>query len=148
MRNSPRLPYGSLLVAMGLVVLLAAVTAEGGRIPLTEIELGLVAGALAFTVFGVQGLISVLLEGEELQPGRRGSWLTGPLTVAIVLFSLTLFAVAVALGWGIAADWSTRTLGLLAGAGSLVLALLLVLYKEAFIGEEATFDDLEDGVPW
>jgi hypothetical protein len=26
--------------------------------------------------------------------------------------------------------------------------LLLVFYKEAFIGDEATFDDRQDGVPW
>ena len=38
--------------------------------------------------------------------------------------------------------------GVAAGAGCVFLATLLVCYKEAFLGDEARFDDREDGVPW
>lgn len=148
MRNSPRLPVAALILATLLTVVLAITTSDGDRIPLTELELGGIAAIVALAIYGVQGLISIALEGEELVPGRRGPRLTDAISVAIVIFALALFGIAVALAYGIAGDWQTRTLGLLAGGGSVIVALLLVLYKEAFIGEEACFDDREDGVPW
>lgn len=148
MRNSPKLPILSLYLAAAITVLLVITTRKGGRIPLTEIELGLVAGAVTLAVYGLQGLLSIAIEGVELVPGRRGPVLTEPLSVSIVLFSGLLFVVAVSLGWGISDDWEERTIGILAGVGSLILALLLMLYKEAFLGDEARFDDRDDGVPW
>jgi hypothetical protein len=148
MRNSPKLPILSLYLAAAITVLLVGTTSRGERVPLTEIELGLVAGAVTLAVYGLQGLISIAVEGVELVPGRRGPLLTGPLSVSIVLLSIALFVVAVALGWGIADDWEERTIGILAGLGSLILALLLMFYKEAFLGDEARFDDRDDGVPW
>jgi len=147
-RNTPKFPVLSLYLAVGITILLLFTTRKGGRFPLTEIELGLVAAAVTLAVYGLQGLISIAVEGVELIPGRRGPMLTGPLSVSIVLFSLALFAVAVALSWGIADDWAERTIGILAGVGSLLLALILMLYKEAFLGDEARFDDRNDGVPW
>ena len=39
-------------------------------------------------------------------------------------------------------------LGIAAGAGCMSLAVLLIFYKEAFLGDEARFDDREDGIPW
>lgn len=148
LRNSPKLPILALYLSAGLTILLLLSTRKGGRFPLTEIELGLVAAAVTLAIYGLEGIISIAIEGEELVPGRRGPMLTGPLSVSIVLFSLALFAVAVALGWGIADDWAERTIGILAGLGSLILALILMFYKEAFLGDEARFDDRKDGVPW
>jgi hypothetical protein len=148
MRNAWTLPAGALAITGILAVVLLIVTPEGGRTPLTEVELGLVAAVVSLGVYGAQGLLSVALEGEELRPGRHGGRLTDPISVAIVVFSIALFAIAVSLAWGIAGDWNYRRLGILAGAGSLILALLLVFYKEAFVGDEASFDNREDGVPW
>jgi len=148
MRNSPKLPILSLLLAATVTVLLVIATSEGGRIPLTEIELGLVAAVVTLAIYGLQGLISIAIEGVELTPGRRGPVLTGPLSISIVVFSLALFAVSVALSWGIAGDWGERTIGILASIGSMILALILMFYKEAFLGDEAGFDDRNDGVPW
>src|SRR5689334_7513884 len=102
MRNAPRLPLLSLYLAAGITILLLITTRHGGRFPLTEVELGLVAGALTLAVYGLQGLISIAVEGIELTPGRRAPMLTGPLSAAIVLCSIALFAVAIALSWGIA----------------------------------------------
>lgn len=148
MRNSPRLPVLSLYLAGVLAILLIVTTRAGGRIPLSEIEIGLVAGAVTLAIYGLQGVISIMVEGVELVPGRRGPVLTGPLSVSIVVFSIALFGIAITLAWGISDDWSERTIGVLAGVGSLILALLLMLYKEAFLGDEARFDDRNDGVPW
>jgi nitroreductase len=146
-RNSPLLPGVALVLAVALA--LAAISANPGQlIPLTELQLGALGGALAFAVFGVQGLISVLLEGRELRPGAAAPQLTNPLSAAIVVVSLLLFADAVFLGYGIVTGWDTARLGVAAGAGCVFLAALLIFYKEAFLGDEARFDDREDGIPW
>jgi hypothetical protein len=145
--NSPRLPIVSLILASLLAI--AAVTIDpGALLPLSELQLGAVGGALTLAVFGFQGLISVLLEGRELRPGMAPPHLTNLLSTAIVIVSLLLFGDALLLGYGIIIGWGTASLGLAAGAGCIFLATLLVCYKEAFLGDEARFDDREDGVPW
>ena len=148
MNNSPRLPIVALVLA-GLLGLAAAATIDSGHpLPLSELQLGAVAGALTLGVFGVQGLLSVLVEGRELRPGMTPPQLTNPLSAAIVLVSLLLFADALLLGYGIVMGWGITALGLAAGVGCVFLATLLVGYQEAFLGDEARFDDREDGVPW
>lgn len=151
MENSPKLPIIALIVAalasVAAVVSYASRT-RGEVFVLNEVEIGLVAAAFTIAIYGVQGLISVLLEGRRLRPGLVAPRLTDPLSVGIVLFSLLLFGVALALGYGLIDDWGAEWIGLLAGIGSLDLAVLLIFYKEAFVGDEACFDEREDGIPW
>jgi hypothetical protein len=145
MTNSPRLPS----VAIGVAIVLALVvwwTHDSG--PLNELELGGVAWVIGLLIFGLQGLLSVVVEGEELKPGRVLPRLTGVLSVGIVLFSVGLIGTATTLAYGLTDNWSPEWLGVLAGAGCLEVAFLLVFYKEGFLGDEATFDEREDGVPW
>jgi hypothetical protein len=146
--NSPRLPVVTLILASLLAIAAAAVIDPGQSLPLSELQLGAVGGALTLGVFGIQGLISVGLEGRQLRPGMAPPHLTNPLSAAIVIVSILLFADALLLGSGIVIGWGTVALGVAAGAGCLFLATLLVFYKEAFLGDEARFDDREDGVPW
>jgi hypothetical protein len=146
--NSPRLPIVSLILAGLLAVTTAATIDPSQPLPLSELQLGAVGGALTLGVFGVQGLISVLLEGRELRPGMAPPHLTNPLSAAIVIVSILLFGDALLLGHGIVTGWGTAALGVAAGAGCVFLATLLGCYKEAFLGDEARFDDREDGVPW
>ena len=151
MDNSPRLPSFSLLLAIVFAIL--AFISYGNRDPdgpfsLSEVEIGLVAAAFALAIFGAQGLLSVLLEGRRLHLGIVRPRLTDPLSIAILVFSLLLFALAVALGIGLVEDWDPEVLGIFAGAGCIVLAALLVFYKEAFVGDEARFDERDDGIPW
>ena len=151
MDNSPRLPTVSILLAIGLGLITGAsyLSREVGDVPfLSEVEIGMVAIGFTLAIFGVQGLISVLLEGRQLHPGIVRPRLTDPLSIAIVVSSVVLFGIAIALAYGIVLDWSPIALGPVAGAGCLILAMLLVFYKEAFVGDEACFDDREDGVPW
>ena len=148
MNNSPFLPIVSLILAGLLATALALTVGPGGAIPLSALQLGGTAGALTLAVFGMQGLISVGLEGRQLRPGISVPQLTNPLSAAIVLVSLLLFADALLLGYGIVTGWGIAALGVSAGAGCVFLATLLVGYKEAFLGDEARFDDREDGVPW
>jgi hypothetical protein len=147
-KNSPRLPVLALGAAAVLALLTGLSAGAGGLIPLSELELGAVAGTLAFVVFGIQGLISVAVEGEELRPGVAPPHLTNPLTAGIVIVSLLLLVDAYFLGYGIVNGWDVTRLGVAAGIGCLCLAALLIFYKEAFLGDEARFDDREDGVPW
>lgn len=146
MKNSVGIPIVSLIlaIAIGAVV---AVTALG-QPSLSELQIGLTAWAFLLLIFGLQGLLSVVVEGQELRPGVVPPRLTDPLSIGIVLFSFLLLIAAAILGFGIIASWSVATIGLAAGVGCIILALLLVLYKEAFVGDEACFDVREDGVPW
>ena len=64
---------------------------------------------------------------------------------------IPLAAVVVAVGLAILTFVSgqpTAVVGSTAGAGCLVLGLLLLFYKEAFIGHEAHLEPRNDGVPW
>ncbi len=148
MTNSPRLPLVSLLAAVGLALAVAITLDPANPMPLSELQLGALGGGLAFAVFGLQGMLSIWSEGRELRPGIVPPTLTHPLSAAIVVLSLLLFAVSLLLGYGIVVGWGTSRLGGAAGVGCLLLAALLLLYKEAFLGDEARFDDREDGVPW
>ncbi len=148
MTNSPRLPVVSLLVAAALAIAVVLTLDPADPIPLSELQLGALGGGLTFAVFGLQGLLSIRSEGRELRPGVMPPTLTNPLSVAIVMLSLLLFAVALVLGYGIVIGWGTPQLGAAAGIGCLLLAALLFLYKEAFLGDEACFDNREDGIPW
>lgn len=147
MRNSPALPMASLALALllGLHIAYDIGRSDG---PLTELQLGEIAAAISLAIFGVQGLISVVVEGQELHPGRSPARLTDGLSIGIAALSLVLIVVAGFLAFAIAADWQIEAVGTLAGIGSIAISLLLVFYKEAFIGDEATFDDRQDGVPW
>lgn len=149
MNNSPRLPTTCLLLAVGLI---AAVFVNhkllGDGIWLSEVEIGAVAVALTLGIFGIQGLTSVLLEGVELRPGRYAPRLTNPLSLAIVLLSIILLATSGVLVYALTSDWSPSWVGAIAGAAMIDLSLLLVIYKEAFVGDEVSFDDRVDGVPW
>jgi hypothetical protein len=147
-RNSPRLPAAALVVSVVLAMQVATTIDAEHPLPLSELQLGGIAVALAMAIFGVQGLVSVAIEGQELRPGIVPPQLTNPLSAAIVVVSFLLFVVAILLGYGIVNGWDTLRLGVAAGAGCLFLGMLLIFYKEAFLGDEARFDDREDGIPW
>jgi hypothetical protein len=139
------------IVALVLAVVLAIaviIHTGGDSDKLTELDLAGVAWSVGLAVYGAQGLISVMLEGHELRPGRVVPHLTGPLTTGIGLLSLALFGIAILLAIGLTSDWDVDVIGLLAGAGCIVLASLLVCYKEAYVGDEATLDNRDDGIPW
>lgn len=145
MRNSPGLPIFCLVVAAVLALILTG-THERGT--LNALELGGVAWVVGLSIFGLQGLISIAVEGEELRPGRTPPHLTDPLSLGIAILSLAVIAIAALLGYGVTSDWEAGTLGGLAGIGCIAIALIAVFYKEGFVGDDASFDQREDGVPW
>lgn len=153
MDNSPRLPYASIfLAAISAVVAAFSYYRRGGNeddvFSLNEVEIGLTALSVTLVIFAVQGLISVISEGRELVPGHVAPRLTNLLSLAIVLASVALFADAILLAIGLVSDWDVWQIGWLAGIGCFLLALVLVFYKEAFVGDEAHLDERNDGIPW
>ena len=79
-RSAPSLPRPSLVAVLGL----GRLTRTDLAAPLSELEIGLATWAFVLGIFGAQGLISILLEGAELRPGRTAPRLTRLLTWAIV----------------------------------------------------------------
>jgi hypothetical protein len=148
MRNDPMLPLVALAVAIVLAIVVVAWSAGQPAGPLSELAIGGVAIALTLAVFGLQGLLSILLEGETLTPGRTVPRLTGPLSAGIIVAAILLLADAISLGWSLVNGAATAWIGVFAAIGCGLLALVLVFYKEGVVGDEAGFDDRNDGIPW
>jgi hypothetical protein len=147
MRNSRGLPIIS-LIAAAILALVVTASHEGEGGALTELELGGAAWVIGLTIYGLQGLISIAIEGQELRPGRMPAHLTDPLSLGIAILSLAVIAIAALLGYGISSDWGPSPLGVIAGIGCIAIAFIAVFYKEGFLGDEASFDERDDGVPW
>jgi len=150
MQNSPGIPLAALVVAIALatITMLSVIAGVGGGISLNELQLGATAWALALGIYGVQGIVSIVVEGRQVFPGLIKPRLNNPLSVVIAALSLVLFVLAGLTGFAIVSGQSTALIGTAAGAGCLDLGLLLLFYKEAFIGHEAHLDLRQDGVPW
>jgi hypothetical protein len=150
MQNSPGNPLAALVVALALatITMLSVIAGVGGGIALNELQLGATAWALALGIYGVQGIVSIVVEGRQVFPGLIKPRLNNPLSAAIAALSLVLFALAGVTGFAIVSGQSTALIGTAAAAGCLDLGLLLLFYKEGFIGHEAHLDLRQDGVPW
>jgi len=150
MQNSPGIPLAALVAAIALAIIttLSVIAGIGGGIALNELQLGATAWALALGIYGVQGIVSIVVEGRQVSPGVIKPRLNNPLSVVIAALSVLLFVLAGVTGFAIVSGQSTALIGTAAGIGCLDLGLLLLFYKEAFIGHEAHLDLRQDGVPW
>jgi len=160
MQNSPLIPLAAFVVAIALasVTVVSLMAGVGGNPALNELQIGATAWALTLGVFGVQGIVSIVLEGRQLfvgtieprlNPLRASRYgVDNLLGVAIAALSVLLFILAGLTGLAIVSGQPTAVIGSAAGAGSLDLGLLLLFYKEAFIGHEAHLEPRQDGVPW
>ena len=150
MQNSPGLPLVALVVGVILAAItVLSVTAGIGFDPaLTELQIGAAAWALALGIYAVQGVVSIFAEGRSIVPGTIAPRMNNWTCLAIAGLSIVLFAVAGLTGLAIVSGQSTAVIGSAAGAGCLLLGLLLLFYKEAFIGHEAHLEVRQDGIPW
>ena len=150
MQNSPGVPLVALVIAVALAVItmLSVIAGAGGGGALNELQIGATGWALALGLFGVQGFISIVVEGRQVIPGVIQPRMNNQIGAAIATLSVALLALAAASGLVIAAGQSPAVIGIAAGAGCLTLGLLLLFYKEAFVGHEAHLDLRQDGVPW
>jgi len=149
-QNSPLIPLAAVVVAVGLAILtfVSLMIGVGGGPALNELQIGATAWALALTIYGVQGMVSVVVEGRQVSLGWIQPRLSTPLSAAIAGLSVLLLMLAGLTGLAIVSGQPTAVVGSTAGAGCLVLGLLLLFYKEAFIGHEAHLEPRNDGVPW
>ena len=150
MQNSPGIPLAEFVVAMVLAgaTIVSVMAGVGGDPALNELQIGAAAWAVTLAIFGAQGIVSIVLEGQQLFVGTIGPRLTNPLSAAIAVCSVLLFILAGLTGLAIVSSQPTAVVGTAAGAGCFDLGLLLLLYKEAFVGHEAHLEPRQDGVPW
>src|SRR6266849_1543321 len=71
MQNSPLIPLAAFVVAIALasVTVVSLMAGVGGNPALNELQIGATAWALTLAVFGVQGIVSIVLEGRQLFVG-------------------------------------------------------------------------------
>lgn len=158
-RNDTLVPFFALLfgVALGLMAYLdgrhITQLAKAAPKDLSVGQIGLVAFGMVLVVYGLIGLLSVWLEGEELRPGkhsrRSGTGVLAfglALVVALVVFS-GLFVRSIISSQNSGAVDAAQQGALFAGM-MLSGAALLALYKRYFIGEEAIAEDERGEFPW
>lgn len=160
MQNSPGIPVAAFVVAIVLAgaTIVSVIAGVGGDPALNELQIGAAAWAVTLAVFGAQGIVSIVLEGRQLfvgtiaprltKPLRAPRYGVDPLSAAIAACSILLLALAGLTGLAIVSGQPTAVVGTAAGAGCLDLGLLLLFYKEAFIGHEAHLESRHDGIPW
>jgi hypothetical protein len=135
-------------LVLGAVTLASVTAGVGGHPALTELQIGATAWALALAIFGVTGIVSVLVEGRQLIPGTIQPLRSSTWSAAVAGGSILLFALAGVTALAIVTGQPTAVIGSAAGIACLDLSLLLISYKEAFVGREAHLDSRHDGIPW
>jgi hypothetical protein len=148
-QNSPGIPLAAFVVAIVLAgaTIVSVMAGVGGDPALNELQIGAAAWAVTLAMFGAQGIVSIVLEGRQLFVGTIRPRLTNPLSAAIAACSILLLILAGLTGLAIVSGQPTAVVGTAAGAGCLDLGLLLLLYKEAFVGHEAHLEPRQDGIP-
>ena len=112
-------------------------------------EIGLVAWTFLLALFGLQGLITVFLEGEELEPheGKEREGSLGAIALLAGLLALEV-ALAVLFARGLYTGAQAKTLALYGGGIFLALAAMLIVYRRAFVKDEVIAQEREDDFPW
>jgi hypothetical protein len=149
-QNSPGIPLAAIIAAIVLAgaTIASIMLGVGGDPALNELQIGAVAWAVTLGIFGVQGIVSIVVEGRQLFVGTIGPHLTNPLSAAIAACSILLLILAGLTGLVIVSGQPMAIVGSVAAAGCLDLGLVLLLYKEAFVGHEAHLEPRQDGIPW
>jgi hypothetical protein len=159
-RNDTAVPFFALLIglALGLIAFLDGqhIARLAGRAPeeLSVGQIGLIAFALVFGLYGLIGLASVWLEGSELTPGRRVAHAPG---FALVIGVGLAFGLTVLSGLFVRSVFSSLQSGApsaleqggLFGGMMLCGAAFLMVYRKFFVHEEALAEPEQgDGFPW
>jgi hypothetical protein len=102
MQNSPGILLAALVVAIGLATatILSLLAGVGGDPPLNELQIGAAAWALTLGMFGVQGIVSIVVEGRQVFLGTIEPRLNTPLSAATAALSVLLLVLAGLTGIG------------------------------------------------
>lgn len=158
-RNDPVIPTFSLILALGLFYtayldgrLIAKLV---GHTPqeLSVGQIGLMAFGAVFLLYGLIGLVSFWLEGLELRPGRHfPEPSTTPLVVGVILVLLLTamagFFVRILIYAAQTGHNPTWLQGALFEGMSLVVAVLLGIYKKFYGRDEAVMEEEKSEFPW
>jgi hypothetical protein len=112
-------------------------------------EIALIIWSFLFGLLGLQGFVSIYLEGEvdepRVQPAPGAPW-------RVVAFMVLLTAANVWLAWqfvqGLFQGVPNTSLARTAALILIVLAALIGLYRRYFIDDVVIAQDRDDGVPW
>lgn len=116
---------------------------------LESYEIGLVAWIFLLALFGIQGLISVWLEGKELKLGREKRPSESPIAViAIGILTVAELVLAVSFIQSLQANGSPKALAIYAALIFFSLAAQLCLYRRYFIADEVIAQERDDELPW
>ena len=128
---------------------------RAGMVPeaLSVGQIGMMAFAALFLVYGAIGYISIWLEGTELRPMRRKKSPGVAPVIAGILLSAFLAALAGSFARLIYTELVTAFVspsleGAMAASIFIVAALLLLLYRKYFIEDEVLVEDERGEVPW
>jgi len=113
-------------------------------------EIALIAWVTVLAVFGLQGLISVWLEGRELEadkPKRASEPLAAVVAMGALALAEVFLAARLVRALHVAPE-PAGTLALYASLGAFILAVMLIIYRRYFIDDEVIVGEREDGVPW
>lgn len=159
-RNDPLLPCLALVIAL---ILGWAAYWDGHRMAVLLVgrppqalsvgQIGLVTFALVFVVYGMIGLLSVWLDGTDLQPGRHVPKPRRGMLVMGMALALALSAASGLFVRDILNSLETGRVhpggeGATFGAMALLSALLLAFYKKYVVGEDVIAEDEHSEVPW
>lgn len=112
-------------------------------------EVVLVIWSFLFALLGLQGLISIYLEGEVeevgVHPVPQASWIVMTLLAGITVANVWS---AWAFFQQLFQEGSPYTLGRLAALMAFTLAALVGLYRRFFIPDKVVAQQRDDGVPW
>ncbi len=116
---------------------------------LESYQVALIVWGFVLALYGVQGLLSVWLEGQELRPGEKNS-APEPMGAVIVMALLAgaVLLCAVQFVRSLQYQPDPQRLALYGALLFWGLAAMLVLYRRYFIGDEVVVGDRDDGVPW
>lgn len=112
-------------------------------------EVALVIWSFVLGLLGLQGLISIYLEGDVKAVGTHAP---PPLTWPVMLLVLALLALNFWSAWTFVqllfGEGSPEALGRLASLMVFILAALLVIYRRYCIEDKVVGKPRNDGVPW
>ncbi|MDM7324633.1 MAG: cytochrome C [Thermus sp.] len=158
-RNDPILPTFALILAVGLFYMAYLdgihITRLLGHAPeeLSVGQIGLMAFGAVLLLYGLIGLVSYWLDGIELRPGRHfPSPSTVPLVAGVILVlvltALSGFFVRLLIYSAQTGHNPTWLQGLVFGAISLVVAILMGIYKKFYGRDEVVTEEEKSHFPW
>lgn len=117
-------------------------------IHLDSYQIALIVWGFVLALYGLQGLLSVWLEGAA-QPGEKSPAPEplGAVAAIAILAGIEIF-LAVRFVQSLQHQPEPQRLAFYGALLFFGLAAMLVLYRKYFIGDEVITQDRDDGVPW